>query len=264
MLNFAALTPHPLVLIPQIKTTAKALLPKTKKAFSLLATDFRRAAPETIVMISARGPIRYDKFTINFENSFKGNFRDFDGEDYDYIFRNDYELSRRLLRHLRREHAPIDIIRETALDYGSLIPLTYLTNNLDYRPNLILLTYTAADWEAQYKFGQQIGKILHKEEKSIALIASVNLSNRLSEKSPAGFSPYGAKYDSTLIKLLQENDVEKIKALNPEFCEEAGEEGLQAILIALGALSFTRYAFQQLSYENSLGTGYLVGEWNIK
>ena len=86
----------------------------------------------------------------------------------------------------------------------------------------------------------------------------------LTEESPAGFSPFGIKYDSTLIKLLQENEVDKIKALNPEFCEEAGEGGIQAILITLGAIAHSRYAFHQLSYENPLGVGYLVGEWNIK
>ena len=264
MINFAAICPHPLVLAPEIKSSEKNLLQKTSKAMENLAGSLRKKSPDTIVVISSRGPMRYDKFTINFENTFKGNFVDFGGEDFDYIFKNNTELSRKILRYLRKKHAPIDIIRESSMDYGSLIPLLYLTKNLDKKPKIILLTFTATDWDAQFKFGKQLSTVLEEEEESIAIIASAHLSNRLTEEAPAGFSPYGIKYDSTLIKLLQENEVDKIKALNPEFCEEAGEGGLQAILITLGAIAHSRYAFHQLSYENPLGVGYLVGEWNIK
>jgi aromatic ring-opening dioxygenase LigB subunit len=264
MINFATICPHPLVLAPEIKSSEKNLLQKTSKSLETLASNLRKVSPDTIIVISSRGPMRYDKFTINFESSFRGNFVDFGGDDYDYIFKNNTELSRKLLRYFRKKHAPVDIIRESSLDYGSLIPLLRLTKNLDKKPKIILLTFTATDWDAQFKFGKQLSTVLEESEESVAIMASVHLSNRLTEEAPAGFSPYGIKYDSTLIKLLQENETAKIKALNPEFCEEAGEGGIQAILITLGAIAHTRHTFHQLSYENPLGIGYLVGEWDIK
>jgi len=264
MLNFAAICPHPLVMAPEVKSSEKNLIQKTAKSVEALASDLRKTSPDNIIIISPRGPMRYDKFTINFETSFKGNFVDFGGDDYDYVFKNNIDLSRQILRYLRKKHAPVDIIRESNLDYGSLIPLIHLTKNLDKKPKIIPLTFTATDWDAQYKFGKQLSTVLEESNESTAIIASAHLSNRLTEEAPGGFSPYGIKYDSTLTKLLQENEVDKIKALNPEFCEEAGEGGLQAILITLGAIAHTRHAFHQLSYENPLGVGYLVGKWDIK
>ena len=264
MLNFAAICPHPLVMAPEVKSSEKNLIQKTAKSVGTLASDLRKTSPDNIIIISPRGPMRYDKFTINFETSFKGNFVDFGGDDYDYVFKNNIDLSRQILRYLRKKHAPVDIIRESNLDYGSLIPLIHLTKNLDKKPKIIPLTFTATDWDAQYKFGKQLSTVLEESNESTAIIASAHLSNRLTEEAPGGFSPYGIKYDSTLTKLLQENEVDKIKALNPEFCEEAGEGGLQAILITLGAIAHTRHAFHQLSYENPLGVGYLVGKWDIK
>ncbi len=264
MITFAAICPHPLVLAPEILSSEKKLLQKTTKFIDVLASNLRKTGPDNIIIISSRGPMRYDKFTINFETSFKGNFVEFGGEDYDYVFKNNLDLSRKILRYLRKKHTPLDIIRESNLDYGSLIPLIHLTKSLDKKPRIIPLTFTATDWDAQYKFGRQLSTVLEESNESTAIIASVHLSNRLTEEAPAGFSPYGIKYDSTLIKLLEENEANKIKALNPEFCEEAGEGGLQAILIVLGAIAHTRHSFHKLSYENPLGTGYLVGEWNIK
>ncbi len=264
MINFATICPHPLALIPEIKNSDKNLLQKTSKSIETLASSLRKTSPEIVIIISSQGPMRYDKFTINFDNSFYGNFVDFGGDDFDYTFKNDKELSKKILRYMRKKHAPLDVIRESNLDYGSLIPLIYLTKNLDYQPKIIPLTFTATDWDAQFRFGRQLSTVLEESDKSIAIVTSSHLSNRLTEEAPAGFSPYGIKYDSTLIKLLEENEVDKIKALNPEFCEEAGEGGLQGILITLGAIAHTRHAFHKLSYENPLGVGYLVGEWSIK
>jgi len=251
-------------LAPEIKTGEEKRLQKTEQALKALASSLRKVPPETIVVISSRGPMRYDKFTINFESSFQGDFVDFGGDNYSYNFRNDTQLSRKILRYFRKKHSPMDIIRETKLDYGSLIPLIYLTRNLNPKPKIILLTYTATDWDLQFKIGKQLGTVLEESNKSIALIASIHLSNRLSDDAPAGFSPYGAKFDSALINLLEDNAVLKIKALNPEFCEEAGVDGLQAILMILGAIAHTKHSFHQLSYESPLGVGYLVGEWGIK
>jgi len=71
------------------------------------------------------------------------------------------------------------------------------------------------------------------------------------------------KFDHALVDLLKRNEVDKIRNLNPEFCDEAGECGLRSIIITLGALADLKYSFKQHSYEGPLGVGYLVGEWKI-
>jgi len=201
------------------------------------------------------------------EEAFRGDFSQFGVENGEiYRFRNNQAFSRKLLKYLRTEHFPIEAIREEILDYGTLVPLHYLTMELKDRSQIVPLTFTAMDWKMHFSFGQKISEVAREEEAPIALIASGDLSHRLTQDAPAGYSPYGAKFDHTLIDLLKKNEVEKILNLNPEFCDEAGECGLRSIIIALGALSKidSNAVFQQLSYEAPFGVGYLVGEWKIR
>ncbi len=264
MLVFSAICPHPPIIIPGITGNRRPQAKKTVKAIESLASELKKFSPDTIIVISPHGPMRYDKFTINFENNFQGNFSDFGVNDGEYEYINDTPLAKDIYARVRSKHYPIEIIRETGLDYGAMIPLSYLTKDMERKPKIVPLTYTALDWDIHFKFGQEIGQVVSETETNIAFVASGDLSHRLSEDAPAGFSPYGIKFDKTLIELLEKNEAEKIRNLNPEFCDEAGECGLRSILIALGVIDHTRrHIFQQLSYESPLGVGYLVGQWKI-
>ena len=263
MLNFAAICPHPPLIIPQIGKSQLSLVKKTVHAMETLSAELKKHKPDTLVVISPHGPMRYDKFTINLNEKFKGNFSGF-GEDNDgYSFSNDTELARLLLKHLRDKHFPTELIRESKIDHGTLVPLHYLAGSLEPKPRLLPLTFTALDWKTHFKLGRTLGDIFENVEQNVALIASGDLSHRLNENAPAGFSPYGTKFDYTLIDLLKKNEVEKIMNLNPDFCEEAGECGLRSIILALGILSKQKYNFKQISYEGPLGVGHLVGHWKI-
>lgn len=264
MLNFAAICPHPPLIIPEIGGSQTVLAKKTIDALEKLAKEFKKVAPETIIIISPHGPMRYDKFTINFEDSFRGSFSDFGTSDAnDCTFSNNLALAKLIFSELRKKHFPLEVLRESRVDHGVLIPLFHLLKNLDWKPKIIPLTYTALDWQTHFNFGKFISEVVDNIDQSVAIIASGDMSHRLTEDAPAGFSPYGIKFDQTLIELLKKKETSKIMNLNPDFCEEAGECALRSIIIALGALETHRYTFKQLSYESPVGVGYLVGHWKI-
>lgn len=263
MLNFAAICPHPPLIVPEIGGSQTSLAKKTVDALETLAKEFKRVAPETVIIISPHGPMRYDKFTINFEDHFKGSFSDFGATNSDFNFTNNPELAKLIFSELRKKHFPIEVVRESNVDHGVLIPLYYLLKEMDWKPKIIPLTYTSLDWETHHNFGKFISDVIDNIDQSVAIIASGDMSHRLTEDAPAGFSPYGIKFDQTLIELLKKKETSKILNLNPDFCEEAGECGLRSIIIALGALEKHKYSFKQLSYEGPIGVGYLVGHWKI-
>lgn len=263
MINFAALCPHPALIVPSIGGSQASLAKKTTQAMEQLALDLKKRKPQTIVVISPHGPMRYDKFTVNLETSFKGSFADFGGSEEQFIFKNDVFLAQQLFSYLKKKEHPVEVIRERALDYGSLVPLSFLVQQLEEPPNILPLTYTSLSWSTHYEFGKDLGKVLNFQEQNIAVIASGDLSHRLIEEAPAGYSPYGTKFDCALMELLKKNEIQKILNLNPDFCNEAGECGLRSIIMALGAISQLKSSFKQLSYEGPLGVGYLVGEWKV-
>jgi aromatic ring-opening dioxygenase LigB subunit len=263
MINFAALCPHPALIIPSVGGSQAALAKKTVQAMEQVALDLKKHKPEIIVVISPHGPMRYDKFTVNLEESFKGSFSNFGGSDEEFFFKNDTYLARHLFSYLKEKGHPVEVIRENILDHGTLIPLFFLTQQLEEQPCIIPLTFTSLSWATHFEFGRTIGTVFNRQEENVAIIASADLSHRLTENAPAGFSPYGTKFDCALTDLLKKNDTQKILNLNPDFCDEAGECGLRSIIVALGAISDLRSTFKQLSYESPMGVGHLVGEWKI-
>ena len=265
MLNFAAIVPHPPCIIPGVPKSSSAPAKKTLRTMEALGEEMKKFQPETVIIVSPHGPMRYDKFTINIRDEYKGTFAGFGIEDQEnYSFRNDKILSSKIFRKIKAVNMPIDPIMEEEIDYGSLIPLHYLTKSMAKKPKVIMLTFTSQDWKTHFDFGRQIKKILNETEYNVAFIASADLSHRISENSPAGYSPYGIKFDQTLMQLLRKNDVEKLLDLNPEFAEEAQECGLRSIMTALGVVDGSGAEFAQLSYEHPIGIGYLIGRWKLK
>jgi AmmeMemoRadiSam system protein A len=97
-----------------------------------------------------------------------------------------------------------------------------------------------------------------KESKRKAvIIASGDLSHRLSDDGPYPYSPKGKVFDDNLITLLQKGDTYGIFTLDRNVTEEAGECGLRSLYILLGALN-SEFSGELLSYEGPFGVGYGV------
>lgn len=264
MIKSALICPHPAIIVPEVGGQSISLVKKTVAGMKECSQEIKKLQPDTFVVISPHGPMRYDKFTINLEEYFQGTFSNFGGSSKEYSFQNNLPLASALLKRLKQLNFPIDVIREADFDHGTLVPLHYLCEPYDeQKPQVIPLTYTSLDWKMHFGFGQEIGRLLHEADETVVVVASGDLSHRLTEDAPAGFSPYGLKFDHTLIDLLSKNETEKIMNLNPDFCEEAGECGLRSIIMALGIISELKSSFKQFSYEGPFGVGYLVGQWRI-
>ncbi len=104
---------------------------------------------------------------------------------------------------------------------------------------------------------------MESHSKSVALIASGDLSHRLTPQAPAGFSPRGKEFDEKLISLLKKKDVDAILNMSPELLEEVGECAYRSIIILLGALSNKEWEVEILSYEGPFGVGYLVASFRL-
>ncbi len=265
MLSFAAIVPQPTRLIPKTGEEKIEAYPETIKALKTLRAELEEKELDTLIILSAHGPIRYDKFTINLENKLIGDFSNFGAEKNNDTFFNNLALAKKFLQSTRSKHLPVDLIRETNLDYGTYLSLNYLISEKIKKPKVIPLTSTNLDYKINYRFGKIIGEKIKNSSEKIGIVVSGDLSHRTSKQSIAGFSPYGEKFDKTLIRLLENNDNEKVLGLNPDFTQEVHETILNNTLVCLGALNNIReYFFEKLSYEAPFGVGHLVGKWEIR
>jgi len=258
---FSAIVPHPPILIPDIGQENIKRLDLTNKSFSRLAQDLAASQAETIVIISPHGTIQPAAFSMNLSPEFSANLEEFGDFGTKRSWKGDIGLAYKIRERLETR-APLQLISDSKLDYGSSVPLCMLTQKLpDIK--IIPIYYSGLDYEAHFKFGQLLNRELIYNKEKIAVIASGDLSHRLTKNSPAGYSPRGKKFDKKLMEYLKDSKNQDILKLQPDDVFEAGECGLRSILILLGIMDNIKHEPQLFSYESPFGVGYMVMEFKL-
>ncbi|MCX6785603.1 MAG: AmmeMemoRadiSam system protein B [Candidatus Komeilibacteria bacterium] len=259
---FAALCPHPPLLIPAIGKENLAKLQKTRIAMEKLEEDFYHSKPETVIVISPHGDLMAKAFTINHAPVLKADFADFGDLATTLEFKNDLGLSYRI-REKTETKLPLILTTSAKLDHGSSVPLYYLTQHLkDLK--VIPLGYSLLSRAVHFSLGAYIRSVLNQTNKRVAIIASGDLSHRLTVDSPAGYSSAGQEFDQKLIGLLADKKIKEILKIKKPLIKEAGECGYRSLLILLGALAEINFKTEILSYEGPFGVGYLVANFTIR
>ncbi len=272
MLTFAAITPHPPILVPTIGKENLEQIKATVEAMVKLEKIFSDSQPEVALIISPHGPLLAEAFTINVNERYLGDFEAFGDFSAKLSFRPEPELidkikncgwpAARLPARQGEAGSPVILTTQPKLDHGALVPLYYLTKNLS-NIRIIPVSYSLLDFKTHLAFGQQLKKIIDQSQKRIAVVASGDLSHCLTPDAPGGYSERGKEFDEKLIELLLKKDVDGIKNLDPNLIDQAGECGLRSIMILLGILKDTDYQPEKLSYEGPFGVGYLVMNFKL-
>lgn len=259
-LVFAAITPHSPLLIPSIGKEHISQLAKTAEAFKRLEEDLYVSKAETVIIISPHGQIK-DVFTLNLAPEFDGNLEEFGDFSTKDKYIGDVGLAYQIREDLETR-SPLQLISSQKLDYGSYIPLHLLTGAIpDIK--IIPMHYANLNLEAHLDFGRALKRVVVMSQRRVAVIASGDLSHRLTKEAPGGYSPKAEKFDNKICELLQKNKVADILSLNPELIAEAQECGLKSILIMLGMLDGFKVTPQKLAYEAPFGVGYLTMKYVI-
>jgi AmmeMemoRadiSam system protein B len=115
-----------------------------------------------------------------------------------------------------------------------------------------------------FQFGQSLAMTADRLGRKVLVIASADMSHRLTEDAPAGYSPQGKVFDEKLVGLVKNYDVEGIMNFDPDLAEEAGQDALWSIAILLGALDGKKVKPEVLSYEGPFGVGYMIAALEVE
>lgn len=256
MICFAAIAPHPPIIIPGIGAGDDLkLVRKTILAMERLRRDLEKAKPDTIIIISPHAPLELDSFGINSAEKLKGDLLDF-GLAKKFEFNNDLEIAREIHKISSAKKTSAHFY-ESALDHGAIVPFYYLTENI--KPKIVHLSFSGLSFLNHYQYGGLIGEIAADNSKRAAVVASGDLSHRLIPGAPAGYSPSGKIFDQKLIEFLKEKRAKDILNFDGVFIDEAGECGLRSIIMLLGIVKSKKWSFDLFSYEGPFGVGYMVG-----
>jgi len=261
MLVFAAVMPHPPILIPGVGKDNLNRLKKTNKALDILEQEFISAKPDTVIIISPHGDIYPDVFSINTMPEYQAQYGEFGDFETKETYKGDIGFINRFKEQIETT-IPMNLKSDVNIDHGTAIPLAFLSRNYkDFK--IVPITYSFLDYEKHIEFGEALKEAIYNNDKRVAVIASADLSHRLSPTAPAGFSPKAKDFDKKLIQILKKKQVDGLLNIDKELIEEAGECGLRSILILAGIVKNMSYDFQVLSYEAPFGVGYLVAEYKF-
>ncbi len=259
-LVFAAITPHPPLLIPSIGKEHSKKISKTKQALEKLEEDLYLTHPEIILIISPHGHLFNDAFSINVCPEFETHLREFGDLTTKLKFKGEIQLATAIRQCGKDEGLPVTLISEPNLDYGAAVPLYYLARHLP-KTSILPVGFCNLGWKTHLDFGYLLKEQIMNTTKRVAVIASGDLSRALATDSPAGFNPAGKEFDQKIQELLATGNTSGLLQLKPELVAAAAECGFRSFLILLGILRGVNFNYKSYNYESSLGVGYLTANF---
>ena len=260
------LMPHPPIIVPEVGRGKENTTIKTIKAMGKIGKEIKTINPDTIIVISPHGNLFKDAISILGEEKLKGNLGKFNAPNVSIEKTNNIELATEIdgksweegiSTVLLNKEVAKDYDLDFNLDHGAIVPLYFVEQEYkDYK--LVHINYGLLSRVDLYKFGHIISKCIEESTENVVVIASGDLSHRLTPDAPSGYSENGKKFDIKLLRTLEKKDIKEIFNIDERLIAEAGECGLRSIDIMLGTLEGYKFDLEILSYEGPFGVGYGV------
>jgi AmmeMemoRadiSam system protein A/AmmeMemoRadiSam system protein B len=256
---FSGIAPHPPIMVPEVGHGAIADVRGSINAMAELTNRIVAAGAETVVLISPHAPLAKDAFTAYQDEQLYGNFADFRAPATELQVALDGDLLSEITRVAADERYEVRGIVSYNLDHGTAVPLYFLHRN-GWNGRLVPLGYSFLSNNDHLRFGSCIRKAIMEIGRPVAIIASGDLSHRLTPEAPAGFNPTAYIFDEEVVDALRCNVPDRIINMDQDLRRTAGECGYRSMLVALGATRGFPMDCEVLHYEAPFGVGYLVGQ----
>ncbi|MBR0256939.1 MAG: AmmeMemoRadiSam system protein A [Synergistaceae bacterium] len=250
---WSALMPHPPVLIHEVGRGREIEASDTLDGIKHLVSGLRK--PDLLVILSPHQPYAPGALFVNSAKSHSGSFALYGVPQVKIEAQSPAEDTRNLIDHLRKSHieiysAPVEDITE---DQGSTVPLHFLKGEWGNLPAVIIASPIGLTPREAFEMGKALADF--RSPKNLALLASGDLSHRLTQNAPAGYEPeYAQKFESAVEKALRENSPDEIYGLDERVTERAGECGLRSVMAMLGLSAGGKITV--FSHEWPFGVGY--------
>lgn len=258
----AFIMPHPPVILPEVGRGRERKLAQTARACGEVARRIAALAPETILLLSPHATLYDDYFHISPGAGARGNFARFDTPQVMVDTLYDMELAETIEKAARRWQIEAGTLGEEnpELDHGTMIPLWFVNQKYtDYR--IVRIGLSGMSPLEHYRFGKALAAAVWTAGRRTVVLASGDLSHRLLDDGPHGFTPEGPAFDRAVTRAMASGDFLSFLLLSEGFCHHAGECGLRAFQVMAGALDEQAVNAELLSYEGPFGVGYAVASF---
>ena len=248
--------PHPPLIIPAVGMGKERGINATVDSYNKIAAQIKKLSPETIVFITPHSVMYSDYIHISPGARATGSFARFGAPQASYETVYDTEFIDDLVKIFNSDNikAGTDGERDASLDHGTLIPIHFINEQYTVYKS-VRISISGLSFAEHFKTGEAIRKA--SGEKNIVIIASGDLSHKLTDDGPYGYVKEGPEFDSKIVEIVKSGDLKKTLELSASFTEKAAECGLRSLIMMAGALGCS-YTSELLSYEGPFGVGYLT------
>lgn len=255
----AAAVPHPPLIIPEVGKGQEKVIQRTINAYTQAMRFLARFKPDTVVVTTPHSVMYADYFHISPGKSACGDLSRFNAPNASVKADYDSEFVDALEKRCKTENIPAGTLgeRDPSLDHATVVPLLFLKDYLD-KFEVVRVGLSGLSIEDHYRLGEAISETADQLGKRVVMIASGDLSHKLTESGPYGFSAEGPRFDKEIMECFEDAEFLRMMEIKPEVCESAAECGHRSFVIMAGAFDKRKVDAHVLSYEGPFGVGYGV------
>lgn len=254
-LVFAALVPHTPLLTPAIGKKHRRELGKTIAATARLVEELYAAQPDCVVILSPHAATMPGSLSVNVADPFLASLKAFGDLTDPTLWRSHPAFAQRLKERCEGHHLPLLLRTDPLLDYGTVVPLTFLRPSL---PTVRLVPTATTDLDARthYSFGTMLREEILGTGQRVAVLASGHLSELVPDDAAAAPDPRALAFDTELLALLDAR-------AHDAFIGQPNATALRScaflpLAVLLGVLHDAHYRTDVRSLERPFGTPYAV------
>jgi AmmeMemoRadiSam system protein A/AmmeMemoRadiSam system protein B len=253
----AYLVPHPPLLVAGIGRGDE--VPDTRNAFRTIAAEIEKNNPDTLIFISPHSILYDDYIHIAPGKSASGDFGNFGASEIKFNVEYDDELASEIAAIAAELglSAGLDGAKHPELDHGVMVPLSFLGTER----KIVRISISGLSALEHYRFGTAIIKAATRLNRSIAVIASGDMSHKLKHDAPYGFAQEGVEFDELMRDCVKKPDFKKLLSVSNELRRNAAECGYMSMVMLAGCFEGMNVKSRMLCYEAPFGVGYLTAEF---
>lgn len=256
--------PHPPLIVPAVGKGEERAIQSTIQAYEEVARRVAEHRPDTIIITSPHAPAFADGFFISNAEVLEGDLSLFGAPDTTLSVTNDRDLAELIASLANQANIPIgmDATLDAPLDHATYIPLYFLRDMLD-TTTVVNVGLSGLSPRYHRTIGRCFELAAGMLDRRVVVIASGDLSHKLTADGPYGYNEAGPQFDAAISTIFASGNLDDLFAFDDLFCEEAAECGLRSFQIMAGALADATYTNELLSYEGPFGVGYAVACFEV-
>jgi len=252
------LLPHPPIAVREVGGEETQKTAPIVQAARRTAHDLADRNIDVLVLITPHGPAARDAVPVLGGSFMAGDLAAFGGPGVRVEFPAAESFRDDLLTHLNAAGMPTELLSpDGGLDHGCVVPLRFLGQE-GFLPELLVVGLPLLSREGLLRLGASISETARRRGDRLAVVASGDLSHRLSPSAPGGYDPRGAEFDRAVVEGLRAGDRQAILDIPPELVQAAGQCGFIPLLVLLGAWGERSWHSKVLVYQAPFGVGYAV------